>query len=96
MQEFSAWTLRLVKLFPALSRVQVSIKNHGINNLNSVRVNWSVDGVAQVSYSWTGSLAPGAVAARVNIGSYNFTLGNPTLKIWTSNPNGNPDNYNFK
>ncbi len=72
--------------------VQVSIKNHGINNLDSVRVNWSVDGVAQASHSWTGSLAPGAVAAAVNIGSYNFTAGNPTLKIWTSNPNGNPDN----
>ncbi len=72
--------------------VQVSIKNHGINNLDSVRVNWSVDGVAQASHSWTGSLAPGAVAAAVNVGSYNFTLGNPTLKIWTSNPNGNPDN----
>ncbi len=72
--------------------VQVSIKNHGINNLDSVRVNWSVDGVAQASHSWTGSLAPVAVAVAVNIGSYNFTLGNPTLKIWTSNPNGNPDN----
>ncbi len=72
--------------------VQVSIKNHGINNLNSVRVNWSVDGVTQTSHSWTGSLVPGAVATAVNIGSYNFTLGNPTLKIWTSNPNGNPDN----
>ncbi len=72
--------------------VQVSIKNYGINNLDSVRVNWSVYGIAQTSYSWAGSLAPGAVAARVNIGSYNFTLGNPILKIWTSNPNGNPDN----
>ncbi len=72
--------------------VQVSIKNHGINNLDSVRVNWSVDGVAQASHSWTGSLAPGAVAAAVNIGSYNFILGNPILKIWTNNPNGNPDN----
>ncbi len=80
-------------LAPGSQSVQVSIKNHGINNLDSVRVNWSVDGVAQASHSWTGgSLAPGAVAAAVNIGSYNFTLGNPTLKIWTSNPNGNPDN----
>ncbi len=78
---------------PGSQLVQVSIKNHGINNLDSVRVNWSVDGVAQASHSWTGSLAPVAVAAAVNIGSYNFTLGNPTLKIWTSNPNGNPDNY---
>ncbi len=79
---------------PGSQSVQVSIKNHGINNLDSVRVNWNVDGVIQNSHShsWTGSLAPGAVAAAVNIGSYNFTLGNPTLKIWTSNPNGNPDN----
>ncbi len=78
---------------PGSQSVQVSIKNHGINNLNSVRVNWSVDGVTQTSHSWTGSLASGAVAAAVNIGSYNFTLGNPTLKIWTNNPNGNADNY---
>ncbi len=80
------------KTAPGSQSVQVSIKNHGINNLDSVRVNWSVDGVNQTFHSWTGSLAPGAVAAAVNIGSYNFTLGNPTLKIWTSNPNGNPDN----
>ncbi len=80
---------------PGSQSVQVSIKNHGINNLDSVRVNWSVDGVAQTSHSWTGSLAPGAVAAAVNIGSYNFTPGNPTLKIWTSNPNGNADNNTF-
>ncbi len=80
------------KTAPGSQSVQVSIKNNGINNLDSVRVNWSVDGVAQASHSWTGSLAPVAVAAAVNIGSYNFTLGNPTLKIWTSNPNGNPDN----
>ncbi len=80
------------KTAPGSQSVQVSIKNHGISNLDSVRVNWSVDGVAQASYNWMGSLAPGAVAAVVNIGSYNFTLGNPTLKIWTSNPNGNPDN----
>ncbi len=77
---------------PGSQSVQVSIKNHGINNLDSVRVNWSVDGVTQTFHSWTGSLASGAVAAAVNIGSYNFTLGNPTLKIWTNNPNGNPDN----
>ncbi len=77
---------------PGSQSVQVSIKNHGINNLDSVKVNWSVDGVAQASLSWRGSLAPGAVVAAVNIGSYNFTLGNPTLKIWTSNPNGNADN----
>ncbi len=78
---------------PGSQSVQVSIKNHGLNNLASVRVGWSIDGIAQTSHSWTGSLAPGAVAAAVNIGSYNFTMGNPTLKIWTSNPNGNPDNY---
>ncbi len=77
---------------PGSQSVQVSIKNYGINNLDSVKVNWSVDGITQTSHSWTGSLALGAVAAAVNIGSYNFTLGNPTLKIWTSNPNGNPDN----
>ncbi len=79
-------------LSPGSQSVQVSIKNYGINNLDSVKVNWSVDGITQTSHSWTGSLALGAVAAAVNIGSYNFTLGNPTLKIWTSNPNGNADN----
>ncbi len=77
---------------PGSQSVQVSIKNHGLNSLASIMVGWSVDGIAQTSYNWMGSLALGAVDAIVNIGSYNFTLGNPTLKIWTSNPNGNPDN----
>ncbi len=77
---------------PGSQSIQVSIKNYGLNNLDSVRAGWSVDGVVQTPYSWTGNLAPNAVAASINIGSYNFTLGNPILKIWTSNPNGNPDN----
>ncbi len=72
--------------------IQVSIKNYGLNNLDSVRVNWSADGVAQAPYSWLGNLASDAVAVAVNIGSYNFATVASTLKIWISNPNGNPDN----
>jgi hypothetical protein len=53
-----------------------------------------VDGIAQTSYSWSGNLANLAESSEINIGSFNFTSGNHTIKVWSSNPNGSSDMNN--
>ena len=78
-------------LCPGISNVGVKLKNFGSNTLNTATIQWSVDGVAQPSYNYVGSLASlGEVT--IGLGIYNFlSSGTYTLKFWTSAPNGNTD-----
>src|SRR5690606_2946707 len=81
---------------PGTHPVKVSIKNIGTVTLTSADINWSVNGVLQTPYSWTGSVISGATETTVNIGSFNFTSPLPyEITAWTTNPNGvtdeNPD-----
>ncbi len=74
--------------------VFVSIKNYGTSNLTSVTVNWSVNGISQSPYSWTGNLAQGGVQGPFSIGYYNFNLGTSySIIAYTSNPNGTPEGF---
>ncbi|MCB9232265.1 MAG: right-handed parallel beta-helix repeat-containing protein [Bacteroidia bacterium] len=76
--------------------VYVTVKNFGSATLNSVTVNWSVNGVTQTPYAWNGSLNQGSTDANLSIGAYNFVLGVPyTIHVWTSNPNGNPEGLSY-
>lgn len=71
--------------------VEVTLKNNGFTTLTSATIDWSVGGVSQTSYSWTGSLAKGA-SQNVVLGSYNFsTLGNFVVYAKVNNPNGQID-----
>jgi Ig-like domain CHU_C associated/Right handed beta helix region len=71
--------------------VRFELTNAGGNTLNSVDINWSVNGVPQTIVNWTGSLAPG-LSTVVTLGNvpvtgsniYNFTA-------TSSNPNGGTD-----
>jgi len=83
-------TLPTMPVTPGTQPVQVSLRNWGSNTLTSAQINWSVDGVTQAPFSWTGSL-PFLSTANVNIGNYNFTPGYHTITAWTSLPNGNAD-----
>ncbi|HRZ41477.1 MAG TPA: GEVED domain-containing protein [Bacteroidales bacterium] len=78
-------------LCPGVSSVGVKLKNFGSNTLNTVTIHWSVDGVAQPSYNYVGSLASmGDV--NIGLGIYNFlSSGTYVLKFWTSVPNSNTD-----
>ncbi|MDZ4746722.1 MAG: ice-binding family protein, partial [bacterium] len=73
--------------------IQVRIKNWGTNNLDSVTVNWSIDGVVKVPvryYSQPG-LAPFAEAT-VNLGFATFATNSfSALRVWTTVPNGGAD-----
>lgn len=52
--------------------VLVTLKNVGSTTMTALKVNWSINGVTQTQFSWSGSLAQGASIASVNIGSYTF------------------------
>lgn len=77
---------------PGTQSVYASIRNLGSTTLTSATINWSVNGVTQTPYSWTGSLATGA-SASVAIGTFNFLFGNNTIVAWTSAPNAGTDGF---
>jgi len=80
---------------PGSNNVTATIMNFGTNQINSVTVNWAVDGVLQAPVSYTALLdtlgGAGGNTASVNLGSYNFPAGNNTITVWTSLPNGQMD-----
>ncbi len=72
--------------------VLVSLFNNGGDTLTSVTINYSVNGVAQAPFAWTGILYSSQTDDSVNIGSFSFVEDtNYTIRVWTSLPNGNPD-----
>jgi hypothetical protein len=77
-----------------------TIRNAGTNQINSVNVNWEVNGIAQVPVLYTGLLdtlgGSGSNSQSIQLG--NFTFANNTLyrvKVFTSLPNNNPDTVNI-
>ena len=71
--------------------VNATIQNFGTSALTTATVNWSVNGVTQTPFSYTGNLATDSTAS-VALGMFNFT-GISTINVWTSNPNNVADNY---
>jgi len=71
--------------------VKVNLKNFGATNLTSVSICWSIDGVAQTAFPWGGTLTTGSVDDSVTIGSFIFTGGVHTIKVYTALPNGGTD-----
>lgn len=79
---------------PTLQNIDVTVKNNGINPLDSVMIEWMLSGVPQTPYNYTGpTLGPGATSASINLGSFT-PAGGETIKVWTSMPNGNNDSNN--
>ncbi len=77
----------------ANNNIEVLIHNYGTDTLTSVDVNYSIDGGSVQTFSWTGSLAPASVSQAVTVGSQSFGYGNHDIKIWTTNPNQQTDNF---
>lgn len=78
--------------------MQVRVRNFGTNNLDSVTINWSINGIAQtpVRFYPQPALAPGAEAT-VTLGNRTFdAFSFNTVSFSTSTPNGvadvNPSN----
>lgn len=72
--------------------VKVKIKNIGSDILTSATINYSVNGVLQTPYNWTGALMEDGMSGDITIGTATFTdPGYNQLVVWTSLPNGMTD-----
>ncbi len=77
--------------------VAVNIRNYGSSTLSNATVNWTINGIAQAPFSFSGSVAGNSNSAAVVVGTYNFLINtNYTIKAWTTSPNGavDPSNLN--
>ncbi len=72
--------------------LEVTLTNNGTSTLTSATLNFSINGIIQSPYNWTGSLATGQSVGNINIGSVDFVVDSAfTLQVWSSNPNGTTD-----
>ena len=73
---------------PNIFNIYTKLINEGTDTLKSAIIHWSINGVVQTSYNWSGNLSFDKTIS-VNIASYNFNPGGSyKIKTWTSNPNG--------
>ena len=79
--------------------IYVSIGNAGTNQIDSVDVNWEINGVAQPSVQYVGLIdtinGSNPNFVQVFLGNYNFPQGLTEIKVFTSNPNGVADTSNM-
>ncbi|MBI3141326.1 MAG: hypothetical protein HYZ16_00715, partial [Bacteroidetes bacterium] len=74
--------------------IVVTVQNYGINQIDTLTINWELDGTAQTPVVYTGVLdtagGKGNTYAQVKLGTASFA-GERTLKVWTSKPNNVAD-----
>ncbi len=82
----------------ATKNIVVKLRNYGTQTVTSAIINWSINGVSQSAYSWSGSLNAGATSAQIVLGTFNFTNGGTfnitafsTLPNLTTDVNPNND-----
>lgn len=68
----------------------VTVTNNGGNNLNSVTINYNVDGTGTQQFSWTGNLATNQ-SETITLPTMTVSAGNHTFNAFTSSPNGQTD-----
>lgn len=68
----------------------VTVRNSGEQAITSVSIHWKVNGTAQSTYSFTGSLASGA-STNINLGTFSSSGTSALIEAWTSSPNGKTD-----
>ena len=74
-----------------VSPIKVTLVNHGTSVLTSAGIMWSVNGVAQQLFNWTGNLSSGQSAV-VSLGGFTFSSGGVyKLRSWVSNVNSGID-----
>lgn len=71
--------------------IKVLLTTIGVNDLTSADIVVNVNNTTVMTYNWTGLLTSNQTT-QVDLGYFNFNDGD-IVKIWTENPNGNPDEY---
>ncbi|MFO8054670.1 MAG: glycine-rich protein, partial [Bacteroidales bacterium] len=83
---------------PGTNDVVVTLGNPGANQITSVDVHWTINGVAQTPATYTGTLdtigGSGNLTDQLILGSYSFTDAAYDIVVWTTNPNGQTDTVN--
>ncbi|MBL7703954.1 MAG: T9SS type A sorting domain-containing protein [Taibaiella sp.] len=79
--------------------VEAIIGNAGANNINTLTVNWSLNGIPQTPINYTSTLVPpssgtGQSTDTILLGNAALVAGANTIKVWTSMPNGLADTDN--
>lgn len=83
-----------------ITPITAVISNYGDSIINTLTVNWTLNGVSQTPYSFSGTLdtlgGTGSFSSTVTLGSV-VTTGSPTYTVqaWVSGPNGNADTVNY-
>ncbi|MEY3397736.1 MAG: hypothetical protein RL220_330, partial [Bacteroidota bacterium] len=71
---------------------QVTMTNYGSNTVTSATIQYNINGVGSNTYSWSGSLASG-LSVNINLPAITGSTGTHTFYAWTTNPNGQSDQY---
>ncbi|MHB1277050.1 MAG: PKD domain-containing protein, partial [Bacteroidia bacterium] len=71
--------------------VKALVKNFGKDTLKNVSIEWSVGGVSQTTYSWTGNLITNASDTVTLSAAYSFSGGTTSIFAKTVSPNGQTD-----
>ncbi|MCH2022502.1 MAG: right-handed parallel beta-helix repeat-containing protein [Saprospiraceae bacterium] len=75
--------------------VDVTLENFGSNAIDTVNIEWEINGAAQPSVLYTGPSLAAYSNTSVNLSASNaFPSGLTNLKFWTSNPNNVADTDN--
>lgn len=83
-------------LCATIAPLEVVVRNAGTNNITTMQVNWSLNGVTQTPFTYNNTLVPSTAANgqfmdTVVIGNANLAAGLNTIRVWTSLPNGVAD-----
>jgi len=74
--------------------VQFELTNNGATLLNSAVINWSINGVPQVPFNWTGPALASGASAIVTVGTASLTPNTSyQFEATVSAPNGGSDSY---
>lgn len=81
---------------PGVENVVVTIQNYGNTRINSLTINWAINGAIQPSVAYNQLIdtigGTGSAFAQVALGSFNFIVNTAySIEAWTSNPNGGSD-----
>ena len=76
---------------PTLQPVTVEIRNHGVDPLLKTDIGWSLNGQAQPTYNWTGSLGEDMLSGPITIDSVTLPFGVNRIRVWTGQPNDTTD-----
>ncbi len=84
---------------PGTYPIIVKLRNFGTNQITSTTINWSLNGVVQPPFAWTGLLDTlNSTTRETNVTihpGYNFLANTPyTIRAWSTMPNGVADTSN--